>query len=674
MPVSDDRDRVREATDLVRLVGEHVSLKPKGREFACLCPFHDDKNPSMYVSPAKQIFKCFVCGAGGTCFDFVMKYHKMDFVESLKYLADRAGIELSGKKRSASDGPSPRKRIAEANAKALAFFRSRLEHGEVGSEARAYLERRGVTAEMIEAFALGYGPDGWEVLANAVAKKGYPVGDFERAGLLKTRGDGSRYDALRHRLIFPIFDAIGRPIAFGGRKLREEDEPKYLNSPETELFNKSATLYGLHLAKKPIIDSGVAVIVEGYTDVIACHQHGASNVVAALGTALTDQHVRELRRYCQRVLLVMDGDAAGQKAADRAVELFLTGDVDMAIAILPGGQDPDELLRAGGIEAWETALSGAEDALDFLLRLMEEQFNDAAGVTAKQQTAERFLERLAGLGFAKAGTLRRGLVVQRLSGMLRLPEETVLEQLLSKVPKRRPERETPRESRVSEGDGWGGFADGPDDLSWMDAEAAERDADFDPGMGGADEMPSDAPVEAKRDGPVVTRSVVMAERQVIGVLLSYPQHFEASLEGGLTLDEALDPSRFPTPANRAAYDAVYGKLTDGQAVSLPGLLSELAESGDNRLCRVLIAADDELRKMDGSSEQALGMLRGAAKRLLEAADQRAQVQITENPLERLQRLRDSAPNRAIPARMPRVPRPHPSDRSAPQTPGLGAPP
>ncbi|MEM6553809.1 MAG: DNA primase [Planctomycetota bacterium] len=649
MPVSDDRDRVREATDLVRLVGEHVSLKPKGREFACLCPFHDDKNPSMYVSPAKQIFKCFVCGAGGTCYDFVMKYHKMDFVEALKYLADKAGIELSGKKRDASEGPSPRKRIAEANARALSFFRSRLEHEEVGAEARAYLERRGVTAEMIEAFALGYGPDGWDVLANAVAKKGYPVGDFERAGLLKTRGDGSRYDALRHRLIFPIFDAIGRPIAFGGRKLREEDEPKYLNSPETELFNKSATLYGLHLAKKPIIDSGVAVIVEGYTDVIACHQHGASNVVAALGTALTDQHVRELRRYCQRVLLVMDGDAAGQKAADRAVELFLTGDVDMAIAILPGGQDPDELLQAGGLEAWETALSGAEDALDFLLRMMEEQFNDAAGVTAKQQTAERFLERLAGLGFAKAGTLRRGLVVQRLSGMLRLPEETVLEQLMSKAPKPRVGRRTvvekPRESRLSEG---GGFADGPEDLSWMDAEVAERDADFDPGMGETGEMPADAPVEAKHDEPIVTRSVVMAERQVIGVLLSYPQHFEASLEGGLTLDEALDPSRFPTPANRAAYDVVYSKLTDGQAVSLPGLLSELSESGNTKLCSVLISADNELLSTEGDAEKALKLLRGAARRLINRSNERQHIQVMDNPIEKLRRLRESPVDRVEP--------------------------
>ncbi|MEM1212998.1 MAG: DNA primase [Planctomycetota bacterium] len=670
MPVSDDRDRVREATDLVRLVGEHVSLKPKGREFACLCPFHDDKNPSMYVSPAKQIFKCFVCGAGGTCYDFVMKYHKMDFVEALKYLADKAGIELSGRKRDASEGPSPRKRIAEANAKALAFFRSRLEHPEVGDEARAYLERRGVTVEMIEAFALGYGPDGWDVLANAVSKKGYPVGDFERAGLLKTRGDGSRYDALRHRLIFPIFDAIGRPIAFGGRKLREEDEPKYLNSPETELFNKSATLYGLHLAKKPIIDSGVAVIVEGYTDVIACHQHGASNVVAALGTALTDQHVRELRRYCQRVLLVMDGDAAGQKAADRAVELFLTGDVDMAIAVLPGGQDPDELLQSGGMEAWETALSGAEDALDFLLRVMEEEFTGAAGVTAKQQTAERFLERLAGLGFAKAGTLRRGLVVQRLAGMLRLPEETVLEQLLSKAPKRRVERPEPvRPKTVSNG---GGFADGPDDLSWMDDAAAEQDADFDQGMGGEvpaghqDAFEHEVPEPAGRDRGV-TRSVVMAERQVLGVLMSHPAYFETPLEHGMTLDEAVDPSRFPTPANRAAYELLYGKLSDGHAVSLPGLLSELAESGDNRLCRVLIAADDELRKTDGSDEQALAMLRGAAGRLLDAAEQRENVRVVENPLERLERLRATAPNRAVPSRMPRVPR-------TPTTQRLGDPP
>ncbi len=411
-----DKEKVQEATDLVRLVGESVSLRPKGREFAGLCPFHDDKTPSMQVSPQKQIYKCFSCGAGGDAFSFVMNYHKMTFVESLKYLAERAGIELTpwkpdgrgGAGEGENKGPGERKRIAAANEQAVGFYKALLRHPQHGQDARDYLKRRGVSAEMIDKFGLGYAPDRWDGLVTMIRDKAWDKFGFEKASLIRAKksGDGD-FDFLRHRLIFPIFDAIGRPIAFGGRKLREEDEPKYLNSPETPLFNKSATLYGLHAAKKPIIDAKTAVIVEGYTDVIACHQAGATNVVAALGTALTPEHVRELRRYCEQVVLVMDGDAAGQKAADRAIQVFLTGDLDVSIAVLPGGSDPDDLMKSGGLDAWREVIARAQDALAFAFDRVQAKLDAAETVTGRQHAVEAFMDQLIQLGLTETGGVRR---------------------------------------------------------------------------------------------------------------------------------------------------------------------------------------------------------------------------------------------------------------------------
>jgi len=253
---NDDRNRVLEAVDIVRLIGEDTRLTPKGRDFVGLCPFHDDSSPSMRVVPEKQMYWCFPCGAGGSAFDWMMNRHKMTFPEALKHLAEWAGVELApwkpdrgGDSGGAGDeprSPSERKRIADANGKTHAFFRMLLGHDTHGAEARAYLERRGVNAAMIEAFELGYAPDGWDGLTKTIDAKGWAKADFELAQVIKARKQGDGYfDFLRHRLVFPILDALGRPIAFGGRVLSADDDPKYLNSPETPLFNKSATLYGL---------------------------------------------------------------------------------------------------------------------------------------------------------------------------------------------------------------------------------------------------------------------------------------------------------------------------------------------------------------------------------------------------------------------------------------------
>ena len=580
-----DKEKVQAATDIVRLIGEQVNLRPKGKEFAGLCPFHDDKTPSMQVSPQKQIYKCFSCGAGGDAFSFVMNYHKMSFVESLKYLAEKAGIELTpwkpdgrGGEGGDNQGPTDRKRIAAANEAAVGFFRALLKHETHGADARAYLERRGVTPEMVETFGLGYAPDRWDGLVTMVRERGWDRDGFERAQLIRARktGDGD-FDFLRHRLVFPIFDAIGRPIAFGGRKLRDEDEPKYLNSPETTLFNKSATLYGLHAAKKPIIDSKTAVIVEGYTDVIACHQAGAKNVVAALGTALTAEHVRELRRYCEHVILVMDGDAAGQKAADRAIEVFLTGNLDVSIAVLPEGQDPDELLKAGGLNAWESALASAEDALVFAFSRMQANLDAAGTITGRQRVAEAFMNQLVELGLARTGGVRRAFVVSRLAEMLHMAESAVEQALDSR---------TPRSSRnpYQSGAENGGSAD---ILGADSTDPAENSA------------PDELAIGQNRHK---LQAVGIAERRFIAALVRHNNLFHATLSDGSAIDEAISPAELAHPDHRRLYGRVYEALADGQTVELRGLCGDLAIDGQHDLTQLLTTADSELERLLPASE------------------------------------------------------------------------
>ena len=626
-----DRDKVQAATDLVRLIGEQINLKAKGREFVGLCPFHDDKKPSMQVSPQKQIYKCFSCGAGGDAFSFVMNYHKMTFVESLKYLAQRAGIELTpwtpGKGSGIRDQGSEkradeRKALAEANERAVGFYRAMLRHVEHGAEARAYLERRGVTAEMIDTFQLGYAPDRWDGLVQTIPHKGWDAKPFEAAGLIKPRktGDGS-FDFLRHRLIFPIFDAIGRPIAFGGRKLREEDEPKYLNSPETPLFHKSATLYGLHAAKKPIIDAKTAVLVEGYTDVIACHQAGACNVVAALGTALTAEHVRELRRYCEHVILVMDGDAAGQKAADRAIEVFLTGDLDVSIAVLPDGQDPDELLKTGGLERWNEVLTTATDAITFQFERVAEQLDGGGTVTGRQRVAEGFMRRLMDLGLTKTGTVRRSLVIAQLAELLHLSESDIDRWIRDQPPPRRPARSapppppppeakapearTPDDSHSAQATDSSSDSAPPDDEAYAAAMATAEDGEGpspeDLDAAAAVSQNSGSDTVAIRDSRSRLKAVEAAELRLIAGVVRDNALFQLPLPDGSTLDEAISPAEMSRPDHRRLYQRVYDTLADGHDLTLAGLLGAFAEEGERELIHLLTHADHELDVAAGAT-------------------------------------------------------------------------
>jgi len=602
MPDRDDQKRqIQEATDLVRLIGEHVRLHPKGKEFAGLCPFHDDNNPSMFVSPVKQIYKCFVCGAGGDVFSFAMNYHKMTFPEAMQYLADRAGIKLVSHRRGADEPESPaareRRQIADANGKALAFFQHMLGHERQGEIARDYLESRGFTPEMIEQFQIGYAPDGWSGLTDTVRNKSWNLAGFELAGLVSKRQQAEgHYDRMRHRLIFPICDAIGRPIAFGGRKLRDEDEPKYLNSPETALFNKSGTLYGLHLAKQAILGARTAVIVEGYTDVTACHQAGLRNVVATLGTALTGEHVKALRYFADRVVLIFDADEAGQRAADRAIEVFFGSELDVAMAVLPDRQDPAELLaRPDGKALWEQAVGDADDALTYQFKRMKHEFDATDSVTGRQRVAESYLQRIANLGVHQLSPIRRSLVVQRLAEMLHLTE-TLVGQMLrnlapvkSSRPSRSDESSQPRQQVE------------PSEVVTADP-GSENSSDF---------------LLANPENAPKIKAIAVAERNLIGCLLREPGLFHQSVADGRTIDEAVTPAEFMTQSGRSLYEFVYDHLAEGQHITLSGVLAELAETGRVDLAQIVTQAEMELdAALRGREEQLTQVLHDAANTLL----------------------------------------------------------
>ena len=603
----DDKERIQAATDIVRLIGEHVQLRPKGRELAGLCPFHDDKNPSMFVSPAKQIYKCFSCGAGGDCFTFAMEYHKLDFREALKHLADRAGLELTpyrpapgtpgvpGAPGTSTGQALPRKRLLGANDQALAFFRRALADPQRGQAVRDYLDQRGISSSMIEQFRIGYAPESWNALADTVQAEGGDRAAFEKAGLIAPAKSGhGDYDKFRHRLMFPICDDMGRPVAFGGRVLPGGtlDDPtrdaKYLNSPESAIFNKSQTLYGLDLAKKPIIDSKQAVIVEGYTDVIACHQHGACNVVAALGTAFTHQHAARLRRFCETVVLVFDGDEAGLKAADRAVEVLMASEVDVAIVILPDGEDPDTLLATeGGPGRWAELIEGAQGAMAYLLDRLRGDLTEAGTITGRQAVSTEFLSRLARQGLLSMSPIRRALVLARVGELLHLTESAVLEELKRLAP-RRPIAPAVRET------GGAGGAGGEVGDEYLSGDVAQAD--------------STSTMKATR----------LAERQLIGCLLRCNELFEHTLPDGTDFCEAVMAGEL-SPDCRLVYHMIYDRLSEGRTVSLAGLLGDLAEAGLDKERRVVTSADNEL---DGREDQLEAVFKAAALALYQSRQDR----------------------------------------------------
>ncbi|RMD66044.1 MAG: DNA primase [Planctomycetota bacterium] len=438
---ADDRQRVLDAVDIVDLVRDSVQLKPKGREWVGLCPFHDDHNPSLHVVPAKGIFHCFVCSTGGNALDWVMRTHNLSFREALEALAERAGIELT---RRPSAGPHPRssdrEHLRRACRFACDFFQQALHDTPAAQRA---LEARRVARTTVERFALGYAPDRWDALLRAATRQGVPLEALLAVGLLKER-ERRRYDAFRDRLIFPIFDRMGRVVAFGGRRLRDDDAseragPKYLNSADSPLFDKSSTLYALSHALPGIRRRDSVVVVEGYMDALACHQAGLDNVVATMGTALTGQHAAQLAQLCSQAVLVFDGDDAGQAAAERAVEAFFSKPIDVRIAVLPPGKDPDDLLREQGADALEAVFDQAPEGLTFRFERLRRALR-GAGPAAVAAAVQREVERFCELGLTQASPVLRRLVARQLARAAGVGEGDVLQTIrrCARAPRRSP--------------------------------------------------------------------------------------------------------------------------------------------------------------------------------------------------------------------------------------------
>jgi DNA primase len=371
---SETIQQIRERVDIVDVISTYVSLSKAGQNFKGLCPFHSEKTPSFSVNPASQYFHCFGCQAGGDVFTFLMKQENMDFMEALRELSQRAGIALPEQRLSTSRPESgfSRERYFQLYQLAASWYHQNLLEGPEAQVARAYLDQRGISRESWTTFQLGYAPEGWNGLSNWMERQAVKLDELNQAGLVvrkeKVGAQGfSTYDRFRNRVLFPIADTRGQVLGFGGRVLQDEASPKYLNSPETDLFFKGRTLYGLDKARQSATVAGRFYLVEGYFDVIALHEHGMTNVVAPLGTALTADHVQILRRFVPSVTLVFDGDTAGVNAALRTLDLFLNSGMDVRVLVLPTGEDPDTFIRTNGVEAFRELEGRAATLLDFVV-------------------------------------------------------------------------------------------------------------------------------------------------------------------------------------------------------------------------------------------------------------------------------------------------------------------
>ncbi len=417
--------RIQQAFDISEVVGEHVKLAKAGKDFKGLCPFHQEKTPSFYVVPAKQIFKCFGCGAGGDVFKFIQLRERVGFPEARAILAAKAGIPLQERAGRSSGGDSDKSELARVNDWAMRWFAKQFA-GSNGAAARDYAARRGLSAESIDAFGIGFAPDSWDALMSGARSANVPLRLLVAAGLVKPRPtDGGHYDAFRNRLMFPIRDPMQRVIGFGGRTLGD-DPAKYLNTSQTPLFDKARCLFGLDVAKNAIGTTGRAIVVEGYLDCVMAHQFGFNDTIATLGTALGTDHAAILRRYTESVVLLLDSDQAGERAVDRALPLFLSQRLDVRLARVPEGKDPADYLLAKGREGLEAVLNSASDALESKWQQLTARYRGAVGVSGRRQAVEDFLGVLASaMGSESFDPIQRGLIVNQVAKLLGLSADDI---------------------------------------------------------------------------------------------------------------------------------------------------------------------------------------------------------------------------------------------------------
>ena len=460
----DTKELVKQAIDIVDLVGSHMQLRRQGRNYVGLCPWHDDTRPSLQVNPERQSFKCWVCDIGGDIFTFVMKIEGVTFPEALAMLADRAGIPMKPR-RGESAGPGgdaqDKRTLYAAMVWAESKYHDCLLRSPEAEPARQYLQQRRITPESIDKFHLGFAPNSRNWILQQASGSQYTPKVLETIGLV-ARGDqgGSLYDRFRGRVLFSIRDPQNRPVGFGGRILPESgasSPAKYVNSPETPLFSKSNLLYGLDVARDALRKSRTALVMEGYTDCIFAHQHGFEDAVAVLGTALGERHVRILKRFADRIVLVLDGDEAGQRRANEVLELFVAEQVDLRIVTLPEGMDPCDFLTRHGSAAFADLLdTRAVDALEHAFGAATRGVDLDGDVHGSSQALEYLVSIVAKAPRLRSDTTREDRfreekILQRLAARFRVPEEVVRRRLtaLRRSSRRKPAMHVPPQPEAS---------------------------------------------------------------------------------------------------------------------------------------------------------------------------------------------------------------------------------
>jgi DNA primase len=502
-------DEIRSANDIVEIISERIPTKRAGRNYKALCPFHQEKTPSFNVNPERQIYHCFGCGAGGNVITFLMEYEKIGFLDAIRELADRAGIRLPKSRRGAGDdSDDPIYGSVDA---AVRFYR-RCFDGERGAQAKSYWHERDLSDETAATFLIGYAPPGWDALIRAAQGQGITPAALEEAGLAIRRDGGGHYDRFRDRLVFPLLVSTERAVGFGGRALGDQ-EPKYLNSPETRVYHKGRYLYGLAQARPAMRAEREAILVEGYMDLLSLYQAGFRNVVASAGTALTRDQARVIARYADKVFVAYDGDAAGTAAATRAAELLVGLGLKVRVAGFPDGSDPDAFLRDEGTDALREQLEGSLDFIDFLVDTTPTETPDE-----REAAARRLIEIVARI----EDPLKADLMLEKVAEALSLRKAAVAR-----------------------------------------AHAALREKSRGRGRGRA------APAARASGAPIVEGAVAAAEKGLLALLL-------AGGAGAATVRREVEPGDFEDPIVRSIVEAIYEEREPGEDVDAAGLLDRIA--------------------------------------------------------------------------------------------------
>jgi len=421
---SDLLEEIRNRCDIVDVISEYVHLKPAGKGFKGLCPFHGEKTPSFMVSPEKQLFHCFGCGEGGNVFNFLMKYEKFSFFEAVKMLAKKSGVALPVDEEKENFLDREKEKLYILNNLVANYYRECLFRTNQGKKVINYFKKRGINNASVEKYRLGYAPSGWDTLNNFLKKKGYSYKELIKAGLIKKgKIEGKYIDYFRDRIIFPIFNLSGRVIGFGGRVL-ENSLPKYINSPETLIYNKGSNLYSLNYAKEDIRKKNYIIIVEGYTDVLITQQYGFNNVVASLGTALTNKQIDLVKRFTDMVLIAYDADSAGNMATLRSLDLIIKAGLNIKVIDLPQGDDPADFLVKKGKNPFQNLIDSSLSLIDYKLKFLYSK-NSVKTIEGKVKVIKGIIPTLSIIG----NEVELRAQTKKISEELKLSEEAILIEL-----------------------------------------------------------------------------------------------------------------------------------------------------------------------------------------------------------------------------------------------------